>query len=228
MTSRINALLVEDDKNLGVILKKYLEAKGIPVTLCSNGEDALNTFKNGKFNFCILDVMMPLMDGFTLSQEIKKLDKKVPIIFLTAKTTQQDVLTGFNLGADDYITKPFSNKELVARIRALLRRTNRVQEDSTLIVDNLVMNLEARTVEIKGKEIKLRPKEFDLLHMFLLKPNNVLTREFILENVFEYNVAVTTRTIDTHIKNLRQALGSWGDKIKTIFGRGFKFVPDSK
>ena len=108
MTSKINALLAEDDKNLGVILKKYLEAKDIPVTLCSNGEEALNTFKANAFNFCILDVMMPLMDGFTLSQEIRKIDKKVPIIFLTAKTTQQDLLNGFNLGADDYITKPFS------------------------------------------------------------------------------------------------------------------------
>ena len=97
MTSKINTLLVEDDKNLGVILKKYLEAKDIPVTLCSNGEEALKTFREGSFNFCILDVMMPMMDGFTLSQEIKKLDKRIPIIFLTAKTTQQDIIKGFKL-----------------------------------------------------------------------------------------------------------------------------------
>ncbi|MBR3627358.1 MAG: response regulator transcription factor, partial [Elusimicrobia bacterium] len=121
------------------------------------------------------------------------------------------------------------NRELVARVRALLRRISRNESKAVnLEVDGLVMNLEARTVAIKGKELKLRPKEFDLLYMFLLKPNIVLSREYILENVFDYNIGVTTRTIDTHIKNLRQALGSWGDKINTIFGRGFKFVPDVK
>ena len=111
----------------------------------------------------------------------------------------------------------------------MLRRVSRIEDKNVSIeVDDLVMNLEARTVTIKGKEIKLRPKEFDLLHMFLLKPNVVLNRDYILENVFDYNIGVTTRTIDTHIKNLRQALGTWGDKINTIFGRGFKFVPSIK
>ena len=143
--------------------------------------------------------------------------------------TLSDKILGLELGADDYITKPFSNRELVARVRALLRRIARTEEKNINIeVDGLVMNLEARTVTVKGKEIKLRPKEFDLLHMFLLKPNVVLNREYILENVFNYNIDITTRTIDTHIKNLRQALGIWGDKINTIFGRGFKFVPDLK
>ena len=112
MTQKIITLLAEDDKNLGVILKKYLEAKDINVTLCSNGEEALQTFQEGKYNFCIFDVMMPLMDGFTLSKEIRKIDKHVPIIFLTAKTTQKDVIEGFKLGADDYITKPFSMDEI--------------------------------------------------------------------------------------------------------------------
>jgi DNA-binding response OmpR family regulator len=148
---------------------------------------------------------------------------------LTVESTETDKVIGLGVGADDYITKPFSNRELVARIKALLRRVSRTEtKDVNIEVDDLIMNLEARTVTIKGKEIKLRPKEFDLLYMFLLKPNVVLSREYILENVFDYNIGVTTRTIDTHIKNLRQALGPWGDKINTIFGRGFKFVPNVK
>ena len=124
MAQKINILLAEDDKNLGVILKKYLEAKDIAVTLCANGEEALKTFQEGDFNFCVFDVMMPHMDGFTLSKEIKKIDKKVPIIFLTAKTTQKDVIEGFKLGADDYITKPFSMDELLLRIHAVFNRTS--------------------------------------------------------------------------------------------------------
>lgn len=223
-------VIVDDEQSIRELVADVLEAEKFKVIKCADTDEGYKRILKSKPDLIILDVKMPQIGGIELCRLLREepTTKNTPIIMLTVESTETDKIIGFGVGADDYITKPFSNKELVARIRALLRRTNRVQEDSTLIVDNLVMNLEARTVEIKGKEIKLRPKEFDLLHMFLLKPNNVLTREFILENVFEYNVAVTTRTIDTHIKNLRQALGSWGDKIKTIFGRGFKFVPDSK
>ena len=223
-------VIVDDEQSIRELVADVLEAEKFKVIKCADTDEGYKRILKSKPDLIILDVKMPQIGGIELCRLLREepTTKNTPIIMLTVESTETDKIIGFGVGADDYITKPFSNKELVARIRALLRRTNRVQENSTLTVDNLVMNLEARTVEIKGKEIKLRPKEFDLLHMFLLKPNNVLTREFILENVFEYNVAVTTRTIDTHIKNLRQALGSWGDKIKTIFGRGFKFVPDSK
>jgi two-component system alkaline phosphatase synthesis response regulator PhoP len=223
-------VIVDDEQSIRELVADVLEAEKFKVIKCADTDEGYKRILKSKPDLIILDVKMPQIGGIELCRLLREepTTKNTPIIMLTVESTETDKIIGFGVGADDYITKPFSNKELVARIRALLRRTNRVQEESTLTVDNLVMNLEARTVEIKGKEIKLRPKEFDLLHMFLLKPNNVLTREFILENVFEYNVAVTTRTIDTHIKNLRQALGSWGDKIKTIFGRGFKFVPDSK
>ena len=223
-------VIVDDEQSIRELVADVLEAEKFKVIKCADTDEGYKRILKSKPDLIILDVKMPQIGGIELCRLLREepTTKNTPIIMLTVESTETDKIIGFGVGADDYITKPFSNKELVARIRALLRRTNRVQEKSTLTVDNLVMNLEARTVEIKGKEIKLRPKEFDLLHMFLLKPNNVLTREFILENVFEYNVAVTTRTIDTHIKNLRQALGSWGDKIKTIFGRGFKFVPDSK
>ncbi len=121
--AKINVLLAEDDKNLGSVLTSYLEAKGFPTTLCANGQEAFNQFKKGGFDFCIVDVMMPIMDGFTLAKEIREKDKKVPILFLTAKSMQEDKLKGFELGADDYLTKPFSMEELLMRMQAIIRRT---------------------------------------------------------------------------------------------------------
>ena len=220
-------LIVEDEEKIARFVELELKHEGYDVDKAYDGRQGLELAESGEYNLILLDIMLPGINGIEILRRIRK-NSDVPVIMLTARDAVMDKVSGLDMGADDYITKPFSNKELIARIKALLRRSNLKQESNVLIVDNLVMNLEARTVEIKGKEIKLRPKEFDLLHMFLLKPNNVLTREFILENVFEYNVSVTTRTIDTHIKNLRQALGNWGNKIKTIFGRGFKFVPESK
>ena len=223
-------IIVDDEQSVRELVSDVLEAEKFKVTKCCDTDEGYKRILKSKPDLIILDVKMPQIGGIELCRLLREeaSTKDIPIIMLTVESTETDKIIGFGVGADDYITKPFSNKELVARVKALLRRTNRKPEVNLLTVDNLTMNLEARTVEIKGKEIKLRPKEFDLLHIFLLKPNNVLTREFILENVFEYNVSVTTRTIDTHIKNLRQALGDWGNKIQTIFGRGFKFVPGSK
>lgn len=223
-------VIVDDESTIRELVADVLEAEKFKVVKCADTDEGYKRIMKSKPDLIILDVKMPQIGGIELCRLLREepTTKNIPVIMLTVESTETDKVIGFGVGADDYITKPFSNKELVARVKALLRRTNRTQESNILNVDNLEMNLEARTVTIKGKEVKLRPKEFDLLYMFLIKPNNVLTREFILENVFEYNIAVTTRTIDTHIKNLRQALGSWGDKIKTIFGRGFKFVPDTK
>jgi len=220
-------VIVDDEEELRELVADVLEADNFKVIKCADTDEGYKRILKSKPDLVILDVKMPQIGGIELCRLLRSdpSTKNIPVIMLTVESTETDKVIGLGVGADDYITKPFSNKELVARIKALLRRVSRKQESNSIKTDGLTMNLDARTVILNSKEIKLRPKEFDLLHMFLIKPNIVLSRDFILENVFEYNVAVTTRTIDTHIKNLRQALGSWGDKIVTIFGRGFKFVP---
>lgn len=224
-------VIVDDEETIRELVADVLETEGFKVIKCADTDDGYKRILKSKPNLVILDVKMPQIGGIELCRLLRENieTKNIPVIMLTVESTETDKVIGLGVGADDYMTKPFSNKELVARVRALLRRVARTEDRSVNIeIEDLVMNLEARTVTIKGKEIKLRPKEFDLLHMFLLKPNVVLNREYILENVFDYNIGVTTRTIDTHIKNLRQALGSWGENINTIFGRGFKFVPNVK
>lgn len=220
-------VIVDDEEELRELVADVLEADNFKVIKCADTDEGYKRILKSKPDLAILDVKMPQIGGIELCRLLRSdpATKNIPVIMLTVESTETDKVIGLGVGADDYITKPFSNKELVARIKALLRRTARKEETNAIKTDGLTMNLDARTVILNSKEIKLRPKEFDLLHMFLIKPNIVLSRDFILENVFEYNVAVTTRTIDTHIKNLRQALGEWGDKIITIFGRGFKFVP---
>lgn len=224
-------VIVDDEENIRELVADVLETENFKVIKCADTDEGYKRIIKSKPDLVILDVKMPQIGGIELCRLLRGNieTKNIPVIMLTVEATETDKVIGLGVGADDYITKPFSNRELVARVRALLRRVSRTEDKSVDIeVDDLVMNLEARTVTIKEKEIKLRPKEFDLLHMFLLKPNIVLNREYILENVFDYNITVTTRTIDTHIKNLRQALGKWGVRVKTIFGRGFKFVPDMK
>lgn len=224
-------VIVDDEETIRELVGDLLEAERFKVIKCADTDEGYKRILKSKPDLVILDVKMPQIGGIELCRLLRENieTKNIPVIMLTVESTETDKVIGLGVGADDYITKPFSNRELVARVRALLRRVSRIEDTNVNIeTDDLVMNLEARTVTIKGKDIKLRPKEFDLLHMFLLKPNVVLNREYILENVFDYNIGVTTRTIDTHIKNLRQALGPWGDKINTIFGRGFKFVPDVK
>ena len=224
-------VIVDDEETIRELVGDLLEAERFKVIKCADTDEGYKRILKSKPDLVILDVKMPQIGGIELCRLLRENieTKNIPVIMLTVESTETDKVIGLGVGADDYITKPFSNRELVARVRALLRRVSRIEDTNVNIeTDDLVMNLEARTVTIKGKDIKLRPKEFDLLHMFLLKPNVVLNREYILENVFDYNIGVTTRTIDTHIKNLRQALGPWGDKINTIFGRGFEFVPDVK
>ena len=226
MTSKINALLVEDDKNLGVILKKYLEVKDIPVTLCSNGEDALITFKKGSFNFCILDVMMPLMDGFTLSQEIRKIDKKVPIIFLTAKTTQKDVLTGFNLGADDYITKPFSMDELLVRIRAVYNRTStETSSPTTFKLGGFVFDAPRHILKSNDTSRKLTSKEADLLLLLCENMNETLERSIALQKVWYEDSYFNARSMDVYITKLRKYFKDDPNvELVNVHGVGFKLI----
>jgi DNA-binding response OmpR family regulator len=174
---------------------------------------------------------MPTVGGIELCRMLRAnaKTKQIPIIMLTVEATETDKVIGLGIGADDYIVKPFSPKELVARIKSLLRRSQSAggnsDNGSTISTPGLEINVDSQTVKCAGKQIELRPKEFDLLVLFIKKPNVVLDRTFILENVFGYKIPISTRTIDTHIKNLRRALGPFGKKIKTVFGRGFKFVP---
>lgn len=226
MTSKINTLLVEDDKNLGVILKKYLEAKDIPVTLCSNGEEALKTFREGGFNFCILDVMMPMMDGFTLSQEIKKLDKRIPIIFLTAKTTQQDIIKGFKLGADDYITKPFSMDELLMRIHAVYNRTSlEVPTPTTFKLGSFVFDAPRHLLKRNDETRKLTSKEADLLLLLCENMNETLERSVALQKVWCEDSYFNARSMDVYITKLRKYFKD-DPKVElvNIHGVGFKLV----
>jgi len=226
MTPKINTLLAEDDKNLGVILKKYLEAKEIPVTLCSNGEEALNTFKEGNFNFCILDVMMPLMDGFTLSKEIKKLNKKVPIIFLTAKTTQQDVLNGFKLGADDYITKPFSMDELLMRIHAVYNRTSdEASSPTTFKLGSFIFDAPRHTLNRNDESRKLTSKEADLLLLLCENMNETLERSVALRKVWYEDSYFNARSMDVYITKLRKYFKDEPKvELVNVHGVGFKLM----
>ena len=226
MAQKINILLAEDDKNLGVILKKYLEAKDIPVTLCSNGEEALQAFRDGTFNFCIFDVMMPVMDGFTLAKEIKAIDKRVPIIFLTAKTMQKDVLEGFNLGADDYITKPFSMDELLMRIRAVFKRASfDTPAPTTFKLGSYTFDA-PRHLLIKGDETrKLTSKEADLLLLLCENMNETLERTTALNKVWYEDSYFNARSMDVYITKLRKFFKD-DPKVElvNVHGVGFKLM----
>ena len=219
-------IIVDDEEVIRELVADVLEKENFKVIKCADTDDGYKKILKIKPDLIILDVKMPQVGGIELCRLVRANTetKNIPVVMLTVESTEVDKVIGLEVGADDYITKPFSNKEFVARIKALLRRVMRKIENKIFEVDGLVINLDSMSVLIKDKEIKLRPKEFNLLYMFLSKPNIVLSREYILEEVFGYNTEVTTRTIDTHIKNLRQALGIWGKKIVTVFGRGFKLV----
>lgn len=226
MAQKINALLAEDDKNLGVILKKYLEAKDIPVTLCPNGEEALKAFESGGFNFCIFDVMMPSMDGFTLAKEIKKIDKRVPIIFLTAKTNQKDVIDGLKLGADDYITKPFSMDELLLRIHAVFNRTSMdIPAPTSFKLGSYTFDA-PRHLLIKGEESrKLTSKEADLLLLLCENMNETLERTIALRKVWYEDSYFNARSMDVYITKLRKYFKDEPNvELVNVHGVGFKLM----
>ena len=224
-------VVVDDEESLRTLAKNLLEGEGFMVITCKDTDEGYERMLKSKTDLTIVDINMPTVGVIEFCKIIRQnpVLKNIPIIMLTVESTETNKVTGLDCGADDYLTKPFSNRELVARVKALLRRAKRKDKVNKFEIDNLSLSLESRTVFLNGKEVQLRPKEFDLLYLFLQKPRVVLNREFILENVFDYNISVTTRTIDTHIKNLRNSLKTWGRKhIKTIFGVGFRFDPDKK
>lgn len=220
---KLKILVVDDESRMRKLVKDFLVKAGYEILEAGDGEQAIDIFMANKdIALILLDVMMPKMDGFETCKEIRKYSD-VPIIMLTAKSDERDELAGFGLGVDEYITKPFSPKILVARVEAVLRRSGDVSQESILEVGDIKMDLSAHIVQIKGNNIDLSFKEFELLNYFIVNKGVALSREKILNNVWNYDYYGDARTIDTHVKKLRSKLGECGDYIKTIWGMGYKF-----
>ena len=212
-------LVVDDEPKIREVIREYAEFNGYEVTEAEDGMSAVGLCKLNKYDLVILDIMMPKLDGFTACKEIKKISD-VPIIMLSARGEEYDKLFGFELGIDDYIVKPFSPKELMARVNVVLERRNSVSKDnsSVLTFDGLEINIAARTVSVDGKRVELTPKEYDLLFYLIKNKNIALSRDKLLSDI-----CGDDRTIDTHIKNLRNNLGPYRDFIVTLRGVGYKF-----
>ncbi|MBO4608882.1 MAG: response regulator transcription factor [Lachnospiraceae bacterium] len=222
---KIKILMADDEERMRKLVRDFLTRDGFDVIECANGLDAVDTFEaDPSISLIIMDVMMPVLDGWAAVEAIRK-NSKVPIIMLTAKSEEKDELKGFSLGVDEYISKPFSPKILVARVNALLNRVNPdASRNKELIAGSITMNRASHTVSVEGKPIELSVKEFDLLEYFIENKGIALSRENILNNVWDYDYFGEARTIDTHVKKLRAKLGKdAGDMIKTIWGMGYKF-----
>ena len=223
METTIKILVVDDESRMRKLVRDFLVKKGYDVVEAGDGEEALDIFYADKeISLIILDVMMPKMNGFEVCREIRE-HSKVPIIMLTAKGGENDELNGFELGVDEYISKPFSPKILVARVEAILRRTNQMDEAQTLTAGVITIDQSAHIVTIDGRPVELSYKEFELLTYFIENAGIALSREKILNSVWNYDYFGDARTIDTHVKKLRSKMGSHGDYIKTIWGMGYKF-----
>ena len=219
----LKILVVDDESRMRKLVKDFLVKKQYKVLEAGDGEEAIEVFFGNKdISLIILDVMMPKMDGWEVCKEIRKFSK-VPIIMLTAKSEENDELKGFELGVDEYISKPFSPKILVARVDAILRRANKIGADMTIEAGDIKIDKAAHIVKVKDKEIELSFKEFELLTYFIENKGIALSRENILNNVCNYDYFGDARTIDTHVKKLRSKLGDCGDYIKTVWGMGYKF-----
>ena len=222
----VKILMVDDEERMRKLVKDFLTIKGYRVLEAGDGEQAIDIFfKEKDISLVILDVMMPKMDGWETCKTIRRYSQ-VPIIMLTARSEERDELLGFELGVDEYITKPFSPKILVARVEAILRRSNVLAADDTMEAGGIELNKAAHEVLIDGKSVELSYKEFELLAYFMSNQGVALSRERILNNVWNYDYFGDARTIDTHVKKLRNKLGAKGEYIKTIWGMGYKFEVD--
>ena len=220
---KIKILVVDDESRMRKLVKDFLVKRDFEVVEASDGEEAIEMFYSNKdIALIILDVMMPKMNGYQVLKEIR-MSSKIPVIMRTAKSTEYDELQGFDKGADEYITKPFSPKILVARVEALLRRSNILEADDKLEIGGIQIDKSAHTVTIDGEPIELSFKEFELLQYFMENKSIALSREKILNNVWNYDYFGDARTIDTHVKKLRAKMKDKGDYIKTIWGMGYKF-----
>ena len=220
---KLKILVVDDESRMRKLVRDFLVKQNFDVLEAGDGEEAVDIFfKEKDIALIILDVMMPKMDGWQVCREIRKYSK-VPIIMLTAKGDERDELQGFDLGVDEYITKPFSPKILVARVEAILRRSNLLTNDEVISAGGIELDKAAHQVTIDGKEIELSFKEFELLTYFMENRGLALSREKILNNVWNYDYFGDARTIDTHVKKLRSKMGEKGEYIHTIWGMGYKF-----
>ena len=224
---KIKILVVDDESRMRKLVHDFLAREGYEVLEAGDGEEALDIFYQQKdIALIISDIMMPVKDGFACCREIRETPKTahIPIIMLTAKGDERDELNGFDIGADEYISKPFSPKILVARVNALLRRANKLGKEAVISeAGGIVMDKTAHTVAIDGRNIELSVKEFELLDYFMSNQGIALTRERILDSVWSYDYFGDARTIDTHVKKLRSKMGAKGDYIKTVWGVGYKF-----
>ena len=212
MEDKLKILLCEDDENLGMLLREYLQAKGFAATLCPDGEVGYREFLKNKFDICVLDVMMPKKDGFTLAQEIRQANAEVPIIFLTAKQLKEDILEGFKIGADDYITKPFSPREMIARIKANLRKFDKnksadEEQKNQIAVGSLILDLDKFEAIVRGTTVTdLTRREFEVLKFLAQKPGQIVTRETLLEKVWGYEYYGDIRTVDVTVRRIREKI----------------------
>lgn len=212
-------LVVDDELLIRNVIKEYALNEGYTVDEAEDGNEAIEKVEENNYDLIIMDIMMPHKDGFSSAKEIKEI-KNIPIIFLSARTEELDKLNGFSLGADDYVTKPFSPKELMARIKAVSKRN---ETEEIIKVDNITINKTSREVIIDDKIVEMTHTQFELLYLFLSNPNIVLSRENIIKNIWGYDYEADDRTIDAHIKLLRNKLGKHRDGIKTIRKVGYKF-----
>lgn len=222
-------LLAEDDPNLGELLKDYLELKGkFDVSLCTDGQEAMDTFRKGEFDLCILDVMMPKKDGFSLGKDIRKINQTVPIIYATAKGMMEDKTQAFELGGDDYITKPFRVEELLLRINALLKRSAKDKEEEVsdkFEIGNYFFDYTSQIISFKGQQQKLSTKEAELLRLLCLKKNDVLTREEALVKIWHDDNYFTGRSMDVFLSKLRKYLKEDPSvEIVNVHGKGYKLL----
>jgi len=225
---KIRVLLAEDDENLGFLLKEYLQAKEYEVDLYKDGEKAFKGFQNNYYDICILDVMMPIKDGFTLAKEIRMSNGTMPILFLTAKSMKEDVIEGFALGADDYMTKPFSIEELLMRLEAILRRTRKdspMTEQSQFQIGKYFFDATKQTLQIDNDLRKLTTKESELLKYLCINKNSLLDRNFALKTIWVDDSYFNARSMDVYITKLRKYLGDDPTiEIINVRGKGFKLI----
>lgn len=227
MDDKLKILLCEDDENLGMLLREYLAAKGYEAELCADGEAGFKAFLKTKFDICVLDVMMPKKDGFTLAQEIRQANAEIPIIFLTAKILKEDILEGFKLGADDYITKPFSMEELTLRIEAILRRVQgkRRTENAIFKIGSYTYDPHKQTLQRGEEKTKLTTKESELLTLLYQHANDILQREYALKSIWIDDNYFNARSMDVYITKLRKHLKDDPQiEIINIHGKGYKLI----
>ncbi|MBQ2001961.1 MAG: response regulator transcription factor [Bacteroidaceae bacterium] len=227
----VSILLCEDDENLGMLLREYLEAKGYTAELCADGEEGYKAFMEKSFDLCILDVMMPKMDGFTLATKIREINSEIPFMFLTAKTLKEDILEGFKIGADDYITKPFSMEEVVFRIEAILRRVRGKKNKETTVhqIGRYTFDTQKQLLTFEGENTKLTTKEAELLTLLSSKANELLQRDYALKTIWIDDNYFNARSMDVYITKLRKHLKKDPNvEILNVHGKGYKLVISNK